>query len=321
MKYFVSFFLILFLSLSVARAVELAKGVLGLYVLLADDTTSYNSNKSWTPALEDWQTGGSNVLWFTFINPVLMPSVPPSFVNFAKTRGTNSKGAIPKDTTIIFSIGGEAYSSHAWPWLSSPQAAESMANEVATWRTKYGCDGIDLDIESGAGDSTSAGTNLVHFLETLKQKDPGILVTQPVYGYPGVQAENDVVNYSWDKNGNHIATGADTVGIMVYTGTQSLNYVKNYAEGTKQWQGFPIKVDVATNGIITGLGGDASSSDIMSMVSAIKSQSLRGFMVWYASVLDSATGQTALQYGKQDDASANTGSMSTWANALKEMNS
>jgi hypothetical protein len=29
---------------------------------------------------------------------------------------------------------------------------------------------------------------------------------------------------------------------MVYEGTEALNYVKNYAQGTSQWDGFPIKV-------------------------------------------------------------------------------
>ncbi len=29
---------------------------------------------------------------------------------------------------------------------------------------------------------------------------------------------------------------------MVYEGTQALDYVKNYAQGTSQWDGFPIKV-------------------------------------------------------------------------------
>jgi hypothetical protein len=31
-------------------------------------------------------------------------------------------------------------------------------------------------------------------------------------------------------------------GLMVYEGTQALDYVKNYAQGTSQWDGFPIKV-------------------------------------------------------------------------------
>ena len=35
---------------------------------------------------------------------------------------------------------------------------------------------------------------------------------------------------------------ADAVGIMVYTGTESLRYVKNFVEGAEQWERFPIKV-------------------------------------------------------------------------------
>ena len=38
-------------------------------------------------------------------------------------------------TPVIFSIGGEAYSNHQWPWLQSQSAAESMAAEVAVCYT------------------------------------------------------------------------------------------------------------------------------------------------------------------------------------------
>ena len=47
---------------------------------------------------------------------------------------------------------------------------------------------------------------------------------------------NDVINESWDKEGksNNLA---DSVGLMVYEGTQSLNYVKNFVKGADQWEG------------------------------------------------------------------------------------
>ena len=49
---------------------------------------------------------------------------------------------------------GYAYSlaPNPWAWLTSQEAAEAMAEEVATWRELYNVDGIDLDIEAGAGD-------------------------------------------------------------------------------------------------------------------------------------------------------------------------
>ena len=50
-----------------------------------------------------------------------------------------------------------------------------------------------------------------------------------------VQAEIDVINASWDSEGTS-SDLADSVGLMVYEGTQALNYVKNYANGSGQWQ-------------------------------------------------------------------------------------
>lgn len=38
-----------------------------------------------------------------------------------------------------------------WAWLETREAAEEMALQVAHWKT-MGADGIDLDLESGAGD-------------------------------------------------------------------------------------------------------------------------------------------------------------------------
>ena len=86
-----------------------------------------------------------------------------------------------------------------------------------------------------------------------------------------MQAEIDVINASWNVGATSNGL-ADSVGLMVYEGTQvlvelvdegsslreprywkncvekrviipkALQYVKNYAEGSSQWEGFPIKV-------------------------------------------------------------------------------
>ena len=58
---------------------------------------------------------------------------------------------------------------------------------------------------------------------------------------PEVQAESDVINASWNEGGTSNGL-ADTIGLMVYEGDQALLYVKNYAAGSSQWDGFPIKV-------------------------------------------------------------------------------
>jgi hypothetical protein len=298
----------------------LPAGTMGMYCLLADDTVpGYTSNDNWQPALPGYLQGGSNVVFFTFINPTSM-KVPPAFVNLAKTRGSGGSGSIPRETRIIFSVGGYSYSIHPnpWPFLASAEAATAMAKEVATWPGKYGCDGIDLDIETGAGDAQNVGPNLATFIRVLKQTNPSMIITQPVFGYPQVAAENYVVNHSWDVNGRNLGL-ADAVGIMVYQGTESLQYVKNYAEGSHQWQGFPITVDVAPHAILCGMAGSASSTDVNSMANTVKSQKLGGIMVWFASVIDTKTGKTAFTYGGGTGDASVTGS-SQWQNAMRIMN-
>ena len=53
----------------------------------------------------------------------------------------------------MYFAGGYAYSvkQNPWNWLTSKEAAEAMAERVAEWPKKYGIDGIDLDLEDGAG--------------------------------------------------------------------------------------------------------------------------------------------------------------------------
>ena len=78
---------------------------MGLYLLLADDNQKeFNSNAEWEPRLHEYQQKGSNVLFFTFINPQTM-DVPKAFQNLAQTRGTDADGAVPNNTAIIFAIG------------------------------------------------------------------------------------------------------------------------------------------------------------------------------------------------------------------------
>merc|ERR1712073_37560 len=114
----------------------------------------------------EWQQKAANVLFFTFIHPITM-DVPPAFEALAKTRGKDIPGAIPKDTVILFALGDYAYSSKIkpWPWLESKAAAEKMAERVAEWPERYGIDGIDLDLEDGAGDTPKAGPMMIHFVK------------------------------------------------------------------------------------------------------------------------------------------------------------
>ena len=165
------------------------KKVMGLYVLLADDDEEgfESESDSWTPELFEWQQEAANVLFFTFIHPDTM-DIPPAFKKLAATRGTNQPGAVPKDTVIIFAIGGYAYSlkPNPWHWLTSKEKAEAMAEKVAKWPEMYNCDGIDLDLEDGAGARPEAGPNMIHFIRRLRQLQPKMIISQPTYGYPQV---------------------------------------------------------------------------------------------------------------------------------------
>jgi len=293
----------------------LPKYVVGMYILLADDTEDgFHTDSDWNPLLHEYQQTGANVLFFTFINPASM-EVPVSFQKLAASRGTGAEGSVPADTRIIFAVGGYAYSlnPNPWEWLTSREAAESMAEKVAAWRDLYGIDGVDLDIEEGAGSRGEAGPNLVHFIRKLKSLLPGFLVTQPTYGYPQVQAEIDVINASWNVGGTSNGL-ADSVGLMVYEGTQALQYVKNYAEGSSQWEGFPIKVDVPKNQILLGSKGSSGSGTISTLAQETVSQGLLGIMVWFCSVRD------GLVYGSGWDCSDSTDSQDGYVQALTYFN-
>jgi len=83
------------------------KKVMGMYILLADDTEPgfHSNNGDWEPLLHPYQQLGSNVLFFTFINPATM-DVPIPFRKLAASRGKNTDGSVPLDTLVIFAIGG-----------------------------------------------------------------------------------------------------------------------------------------------------------------------------------------------------------------------
>jgi len=291
------------------------KKVVGMYILLADNTEDeFHDDADWEPLLYPYQQTGANVLFFTFIDPSTM-AVPNAFKKLAASRGTDAEGAVPADTRILFAIGGYAYSlkPNPWAWLTSQSAAEAMAVQVAKW-SDYGIDGIDLDIEEGAGSQGPAGPNLVHFIRKLKELQPGWIVSQPTYGYPQIKAEIDVINASWNKGGSSNGL-ADSVGLMVYEGTQALQYVKNFAEGSSQWEGFPIHVDVPRPQILLGAKGTASPGSVDTLAKAAVKDDLLGIMVWFCSV------QNGLVYGHGWDCTESKPSQDAYVKALAYFNS
>ena len=295
----------------VASAGRLPTTTLGMYCLIADDTvTNYTGDADWQPTLYPYQQKGSNVIWMTFVNPEKMPIIPPAMKKLAACKG--QKGCPGKDVPTIVSVGGEAYSTKPWSWLATNESAEHMAEQVASqWPSSI--DGIDLDIEGAAGNK--ATYTLLAFTRKLRQLKPNFIITQPVYGYPQVAGENFMVNTAWTVDGKSLNT-IDSIGIMVYSDSESLQYVKDYANATHQWQGFPIKVDVPTEAIVVGIQGTAEDNAILSLAGSIKQQQLGGMMVWYSSVFDSTHNKSAFSYSG-DDASK-TKSVA-WEQALQKM--
>lgn len=292
---------------------------MGLYLLIADDGGNgqgekwhYGSKTEWEPVIPEYMNAGANVLFLAFVNPSLMPALPPAMVHIGKNHLSSQK--------VIASIGGQAYSASAgadmWPWLQSKAAAEAMAAEVAKWPEQYGMDGIDIDIEDGIGSSKATGPMVMAFVAKLRELAPSMIITQPVYGYPGVNEENYVVNTAFAKNST---AKIDSVGIMTYSGTGSLNYVRNYADPQSQYEGFPIKSAVPKPQILVGASGGAGGGTISALAQAVKKQNLGGIMVWYSSVIDKATGKPGNQYGGGSMDSSNKATKADWAQALAIM--
>merc|ERR1712032_1775768 len=88
----------------------------------------------------------------------------------------------------------------------------------------------------------------------------------------------------------------------------------NYAEGSSQWEGFPIKVDVPKTQILLGSKGSAGSSTIDTLAKETVSQGLLGIMVWFCSVRD------GLVYGSGWDCSDSTDSQDGYLQALTYFN-
>merc|ERR1712200_100501 len=77
------------------------------------------------------------------------------------------------------------------------------------------------------------GPNMIHFIKKIREirKNAGLprmIISQPCYGYPQVQAESDVINAGWNKQGESSGL-VDSIGLMVYNGADSLNYVVRYS--------------------------------------------------------------------------------------------
>lgn len=267
------------------------------------------THSNWTPSLYKYQQQGANVLIFSFINPSIMV-VPESFKKLASTRGKATRGAVPESTLIIFSIGGEGYSQKfkPWKWLTSKKRAEDMAERVSLWPDLYGCDGVEVNIESGAGNEKGAQKHLLDFIKKLRELSPDIIISQPTFGFPQVPAILSVINASW-KRGRRSMNLADSVGLMVYHSSDSSDWVDHYFKGSKK--GF-LEVDVPEPQIMVGVSGTASAEDINALARDVFDRNLLGLMVWSGSV------RGGIAYGH--DASQSRESQKAFVSVMKEFN-
>jgi hypothetical protein len=162
-------------ALTLCGANRLPTYTRGVYLLLADNTASvFNdlgqsvlSTQEWSPRIGSW-INQFNVVFFTFINTDMV--VPPSFEH------ARSSGQIAPGTKIIYSIGGYSYSmdTQGWKkWFGNADSAKHLASQVAQWP----CDGIDLDIEDGAGNDGDVAANMLVFAQELRKLRPNFIIT------------------------------------------------------------------------------------------------------------------------------------------------
>ena len=141
---------------------------------------------------------------------------------------------------------------------------------------------------------------MVVFATELRRLRPDFIITQPVFGYPQVFSESLMTVKSWNAQGQSLNL-ADAVGIMVYTGSQALQYVGAYTGSTctEWWCALcnDAKVpqpctSVPAGAVLAGLGGDAGQADVNAVCSAqFDGKAIGGYMVWYASA------DNGFQYG------------------------
>ena len=149
------------------------------------------------------------------------------------------------------------------------------------------------------------GQNIVVFVQELRRLRPNFIITQAVYGYPQVYSESLLTVKGWNAQGQSSGL-LDSIGLMVYNGADSLNWVGQYsgATCTQYWCAVCNDAQVATpctavprGKILAGLDGAVQQHDLDSVCSG----NVGGYMVWYASA------DNGFQYGPQNDARINGG--------------
>ena len=114
---------------------------------------------------------------------------------------------------------------------------------------------------------------------------------------------------NYGRNGNK-NSNVDAVGIMVYEGATSLNFVDNFLSGNG---GRGLTARIPSEDIFVGCKGTARKNTIKQLTSEIQRRRLGGMIVWYASVIG------GFQYEKSFDATESLESRLAFAEALNDL--
>ena len=160
----------------------------------------------------------------------------------------------------------------------------------------------------------------MEFVAKLKALNPAMVVTQPVFGSPtSVPAANRLLEGAFNTSSGKALGSVAKVGVMIYSGTGSEEWVQYYTQGCSkhctQWN-CPLAACVPSADMVLGIDGSAAAGPIASISSDVKSMGLGGVMVWYASLLDPATGKNGLVYGSMD---ASINKLGAWEEGMRVM--
>ena len=130
----------------------------------------------------------------------------------------------------------------------------------------------------------------------------------PSYGFPRVSGVNQALNENYGRNGNR-KSNVDAVGIMVYEGATSLNFVDNFLNG----KGGGLTARIPSQDLLVGCKGAARKNTVRQLTSEIKRRRLGGMIVWYASVIG------GFQYEKSFDVTESLESRLAFTEALNDL--
>ncbi len=79
----------------------------------------------------------------------------------------------------MYSVGGSGYSERVddwYRWFGTAKSARELASYVGN-PYNWPCDGIDIDLEQGAGEDHTISENLIVFVQELRRLRPNFIIT------------------------------------------------------------------------------------------------------------------------------------------------